>query len=91
MHVGFTPRPVPRHAEYGRTHAEPEAANQLTGPNVPLLAAHAFASGATVVTADVSEFRRVRGRGVGNWTAQRRGGGPSARQVPPPSITPAPG
>jgi tRNA(fMet)-specific endonuclease VapC len=34
-----------------------------------LIAAHAAAMGATVVTANVDEFKRVRGLKVENWLA----------------------
>ncbi len=37
------------------------------GPNDLLIAAHARAIGAVVATANVEEFRRVRGLRVENW------------------------
>ena len=38
-------------------------------PAVLLIAAHAHALGATVVTANVQEFKRVRGLKIENWLA----------------------
>jgi predicted nucleic acid-binding protein len=35
----------------------------------PLIAAHAHAIGATIVTANADEFKRVRGLKVENWLA----------------------
>jgi tRNA(fMet)-specific endonuclease VapC len=34
-----------------------------------LIAAHAYATGATIVTANIDEFKRVRGLKVENWLA----------------------
>jgi tRNA(fMet)-specific endonuclease VapC len=34
-----------------------------------LIAAHAYATGATVVTANAAEFKRIRGLNVENWLA----------------------
>jgi tRNA(fMet)-specific endonuclease VapC len=39
------------------------------GSNDLLIAAHAHATGATVVTADIDEFKRIRGLKVENWLA----------------------
>lgn len=58
---------VPADAEYGRIRNELESAGTPIGPNDMLIAAHALASGAVVVTANIGEFSRVRGLSVENW------------------------
>ena len=58
---------VPADTEYGGIRAELEAAGKPIGPNDLLIAAHAYAIGATVVTANVGEFSRVRALKVENW------------------------
>lgn len=58
---------VPADVEYGGIRAELEAAGRPIGPNDLLIAAHAYALGATLVTANVGEFARVRGLSVENW------------------------
>lgn len=65
--VPVLPFDVPADGEYGGLRAELEAAGRPIGSNDLLIAAHAGALGATVVTANVSEFRRVRGLNVENW------------------------
>ncbi len=60
---------VPADAEYGGIRAELEAAGQTIGHNDLLIAAHAHALGATIVTANEREFRRIRGLEVENWLA----------------------
>ena len=67
--VPVLPFDVPADAEYGGIRAELEAAGRPIGSNDLLIAAHARALGATVVTANVAEFRRVRGLEVENWLA----------------------
>ena len=39
------------------------------GGNDLLIAAHAYATGATIVTANADEFKRIRGLNVENWLA----------------------
>lgn len=58
---------VPADAEYGGIRAELEAAGKPIGPNDLLIAAHAYSLGAVLVTANTSEFTRVRGLTVENW------------------------
>lgn len=58
---------VPTDAEYGGIRAELEAAGKPIGPNDLFIAAHAYALGAVLVTANVGEFRRVRALQVENW------------------------
>lgn len=63
------PLSSPTDAHYGGIRAELEAAGRPIGPNDLLIAAHATALGATMITANVAEFRRVRGLDVQDWTA----------------------
>ena len=44
-------------------------AGKPIGSNDLLIAAHAYAAGAMVVTANLGEFRRIRGLNVENWLA----------------------
>ncbi len=67
--LAVLPFDVPADAEYGGIRAELEAAGKPIGPNDLLIAAHAYALGATLVTANVAEFGRVRGLAVENWLA----------------------
>ena len=65
--VPILPLDVPADAEYGGIRAELEAAGQTIGPNDLLVAAHAYTLGASLITANLSEFRRIRGLKVENW------------------------
>jgi tRNA(fMet)-specific endonuclease VapC len=74
--IDVLPLDVPADAEYGRIRAQLEAAGKPIGANdLPIgandlpIAAHAYATGATVVTANVEEFKRIRGLKVENWLA----------------------
>ncbi len=58
---------VPADGEYAGIRAELEAAGKPIGPNDLLIAAHAYAVDATLVTANVGEFHRVRGLRLENW------------------------
>lgn len=58
---------VPADVEYGGIRAELEVAGKPIGPNDLLIAAHAYAAGATLVTDNTAEFTRVRGLKVENW------------------------
>jgi tRNA(fMet)-specific endonuclease VapC len=58
---------VPADAEYGAIRSQLETAGTPIGGNDLLIAAHARAIGATMVTADTDEFKRVHGLGVENW------------------------
>ncbi|RYF11374.1 MAG: type II toxin-antitoxin system VapC family toxin [Oxalobacteraceae bacterium] len=60
---------VPADVEYGGIRAKLEAAGRPSVPNDLLIAAHAHALGATLVTANVGEFARVRSLSVENWLA----------------------
>ena len=67
--INVLPFEVPADTEYGGIRAELEAAGKPIGGNDLLIAAHAYAAGATIVTANADEFRRVRGLNVENWLA----------------------
>jgi tRNA(fMet)-specific endonuclease VapC len=58
---------VPADTEYGGIRAELEAAGKPIGPNDMFIAAHAYALGAVLVTANTSEFERIRALQVENW------------------------
>lgn len=58
---------VPADTEYGGIRAELEAAGKPIGPNDLFIAAHAYALQAVLVTANVSEFSRIRGLKLENW------------------------
>lgn len=53
--------------EYGPLRSELERRGQLIGPYDMLIAAHARALGAVLVTDNVGEFSRVEGLKVENW------------------------
>jgi tRNA(fMet)-specific endonuclease VapC len=52
---------------YGTIRARLEAKGEMIGNNDLWIAAHAVASGLTLVTNNEREFRRVRGPKVQNW------------------------
>ena len=58
---------VPADDEYGSIRAEFEAAGLPIGSNDLLIAAHACTLGATLATASIGEFRRIRGLNVETW------------------------
>jgi tRNA(fMet)-specific endonuclease VapC len=67
--IAVLPFDVPGDAEYGGIRADLEAAGRPIGSNNLLIAAHAHATGTTIVTANVDEFKRIRGLAVENWLA----------------------
>ena len=67
--IAVLPFDVPADAEYGQIRCKLEAAGRPIGSNDLLIAAHAFAMGATIVTANADEFKRIRGLRVENWLA----------------------
>jgi tRNA(fMet)-specific endonuclease VapC len=67
--INVLPFEVPADTEYGGIRAELEAAGKPIGGNDLLIAAHAYATGATIVTANSGEFKRIRGLNVENWLA----------------------
>jgi tRNA(fMet)-specific endonuclease VapC len=67
--IEVLPLDVPADTEYGGIRSELEAAGKPIGGNDLLIAAHAYATGATIVTANAGEFKRIRGLNVENWLA----------------------
>ena len=67
--IDVLPLEIPADSEYGSIRAELEAAGRPIGGNDLLIAAHAYAAGATIVTANADEFKCVRGLKVENWLA----------------------
>jgi len=67
--ITVLPFAVPADSEYGGIRSELEAAGKPIGGNDLLIAAHAQATGATIVTANADEFKRIRGLSVENWLA----------------------
>ena len=55
-------------ASYGEIRAMLEANGALIGPNDMLIAAHALSIGATLITNNTAEFKRVKGLVVRNWS-----------------------
>ena len=67
--ISVLPFEVPADAEYGGIRSELEAAGKPIGSNDLLIAAHAYATGTTIVTANTDEFKRIHGLNVENWLA----------------------
>jgi len=67
--IDVLPLEAPADAAYGEIRAELETAGKPIGGNDLLIAAHARAIGATIVSANTDEFKRVRGLKVENWLA----------------------
>ena len=67
--IEVLPLEVPADTEYGGIRSELEAAGKPIGSNDLLIAAHASAIQATIVTANTDEFKRIRGLNVENWLA----------------------
>jgi tRNA(fMet)-specific endonuclease VapC len=65
--IEVLPFEAPADAGYGAIRPSLEAAGTPIGGNDLLIAAHAQALGATIVTANRQEFRRVRDVKVENW------------------------
>jgi tRNA(fMet)-specific endonuclease VapC len=65
--IDVLPFDNPADVQYGLIRSELEAAGKPIGGNDLLIAAHASAAGATVVTGNIVEFKRVRGLKVENW------------------------
>ena len=70
--ISVLPFDAPADAEYGRIRSELEAAGTPIGGNDMLIAAHACATGTTMVTANSEEFERIRGLDVENWLTETR-------------------
>ena len=69
--IAVLPFDVPADAEYAAIRSKLEVAGKPIGGNDLLIAAHACATGATIVTANTDEFKRVRGLKVDNWLTLR--------------------
>lgn len=67
--ITVLPFDVPADTEYGGIRAELEVAGKPIGSNDLLIAAHAYATGTTIVTANTEEFKRIRRLNVENWLA----------------------
>lgn len=67
--IRVLPFDVPADAEYAEIRSDLEAGGTPIGSNDLLIAAHAQATGATIVTANADEFKRIRGLRVENWRA----------------------
>ncbi len=65
--IDVLPFEAPADADYGTIRAALETAGTPIGGNDLLIAAHAKALGAIIVSANTSEFRRVSGVKVENW------------------------
>ncbi len=65
--IDVLPLESPADAEYGNIRSELEQAGKPIGANDLLIAAHAKVVNATLVTANIDEFKRVRGLKVENW------------------------
>ena len=65
--IPVLPFDVPADAGYGGIRSELEAAGKPIGSNDLLIAARAYVTGTTIVTANIDEFKRIRGLGVENW------------------------
>lgn len=61
----------PADKRYGVLRAELKRQGRPIGPNDLLIAAHALALEATLVTANVGEFSRVRGLKIENWLSSQ--------------------
>jgi tRNA(fMet)-specific endonuclease VapC len=67
--INVLPFDAPADAEYGEIRSELGGVGKPIGGNDLLIAAHALATGATMVTANSREFKRVPGLDVENWLA----------------------
>jgi tRNA(fMet)-specific endonuclease VapC len=67
--IDILPFDVAADAAYGMIRAALEASGKPIGGNDLLIASHAQAVAATIVTANEGEFKRVRGLKVENWLA----------------------
>jgi tRNA(fMet)-specific endonuclease VapC len=65
--IPVLPFDAPADVEYDDIRSELEATGRSIGSNDLLIAAHACATGATIVTANIDEFKRIRGLSVENW------------------------
>jgi tRNA(fMet)-specific endonuclease VapC len=69
VEIEVLPLAAPADDVYARIRNDLEKAGKPIGPNDLLIAAHALTLGATLVTANAHEFRRVPELKVENWLA----------------------
>lgn len=67
LHVPVLPLAAPVDEHYGAIRARLEIVGRPIGSNDLLIAAHAYALGATMVTANTREFERIEGLTIENW------------------------
>lgn len=67
--INVLPFDLPADVEYAAIRSKLEATGKPIGGNDLLIAAHAYTSGATVVTANTAEFKGIPGLNVENWLA----------------------
>ena len=67
IRIAALDRDADRH--YGRIRAQLEREGKTIGANDLMIAAHALALDAVLVTGNVDEFKRVKGLKVENWLA----------------------
>src|SRR5262249_49659659 len=65
--IAVLPFDVPADVEYGAIRAELDTTDVAIGGNALLIAAHARATNATIVTANLDGFSRIRGLMFENW------------------------
>ncbi len=65
--ISVLPFEAPADDAYAVLRTALSSSGRIIGSNDMLIAAHALALGMTLVTANVSEFRRVQGLAVENW------------------------
>ena len=65
--IDVLPFDAPADTEYGTIRSDLESRGTPIGSNDMLIAAHACATGATIVTANADEFGRIRDLKVENW------------------------
>lgn len=67
--IAVLPFDTPADQKYGEIRSRLEMVGRPIGGNDLFIAAHAQAIGATMVTANTDEFKRVKGLNVENWLA----------------------
>ncbi len=65
--IEILPLEIPAEREYGKLRHYLLSKGTPIGPNDMLIAAHALATGLTLVTGNIGEFSRVPGLKVENW------------------------
>jgi tRNA(fMet)-specific endonuclease VapC len=65
--ISVLPFDAPADSEYGAIRSKLEADGTPIGSNDLLIAAHARATGSTIVTANADEFKRIGSLKVENW------------------------